>query len=91
MTSGLLRAILCGLITIGVSPSWAQQTVTVCSGEYEKFCHAHDSYVYCDTKMEDWATNFCKSAGGNGEHRVIPLNTYGGNKCGYSIDRVVCL
>ena len=89
MRTGLFCIILAGITMSTVSSSWAQ-TVTVCSGEYERACQAHESYVYCYTDLKAWATNFCRPANGNGDHTILHLNTYGGNKCGYSIDRVIC-
>jgi S1-C subfamily serine protease len=59
-------------------------TYRVCSGEYERACLGHDSYLYCGVSVEDWAKARCDS------HKVQRLNTYGGNKCGYSLDAVIC-
>lgn len=57
----------------------------VCAGEYERSCQPHDSYLYCYTDVLDWAQrNLCQSA------TIRRLNTYGGNKCGYSIDEITC-
>lgn len=66
------------------------QTVTVCAGEYEGACRPHDSYVYCYTDIKAWAISFCQQAGLTGEPKVLRLHTKGGNKCGYSLDRVIC-
>jgi hypothetical protein len=57
---------------------------TVCSGEYERACQPHDAYLYCGGNVQAWANQRCGSA------TVQRVNTYGGNKCGYSIDRVIC-
>ncbi|HVR56033.1 MAG TPA: hypothetical protein VMT72_04325 [Pseudolabrys sp.] len=57
---------------------------TVCSGEYERACQQHDAYLYCYSDVQAWANQRCASA------RVVRLNSYGGNKCGYSMDRVFC-
>lgn len=57
----------------------------VCSGEYERNCDAHDVYQYCYTDVQAWAKARCDEA------RVVRLNTRGGNKCGYSLDEVICI
>jgi hypothetical protein len=57
---------------------------TVCSGEYEGKCQAHDAYLYCYEDVKAWANARCGSA------LVQRVNTYGGNKCGYSIDKIIC-
>lgn len=56
----------------------------VCSGEYERACQPHDVYMYCYSDVSAWAKARC------GTHTVQRVNTYGGNKCGYSIDAVIC-
>ncbi|MER9018779.1 serine protease [Mesorhizobium sp. M0898] len=67
-------------------PLVPQITVTyrVCSGEHEKACPAHDIYFYCYTNISKWAEDRCES------FVAQRLQTYGGNKCGYSIDNVIC-
>jgi hypothetical protein len=64
----------------------AQPTVNykVCTGEYERACQQHDAYLYCYSDVGAWAKARCSS------YTVQRLNTYGGNKCGYSLDSVVC-
>jgi hypothetical protein len=57
---------------------------TTCIGEYERACQPHDSYFYCYHDIQAWANARCESA------KVVRLNTYGGNKCGYAMDRVFC-
>jgi hypothetical protein len=57
---------------------------SVCSGEYERACQQHDTYLYCYADVQAWANARCGSA------KVVRLNTYGGNKCGYTIDRIFC-
>jgi hypothetical protein len=59
-------------------------TYRVCSGEYERACPTHDGYLYCYSNVEDWAKSRCTS------YKVQRLNTYGGNKCGYSLDAIIC-
>lgn len=60
------------------------QVYTVCSGEYERACQAHDAYLYCYSDVQAWANARC------GSSIVQRVNTYGGNRCGYAIDRVIC-
>jgi len=84
--SAFLAAIIC---IISSSSSWALE-ITLCIGEYERACQAHQSYAYCGTDAKQWATNFCKGANDTGDNRVVPLNSYGGNKCGYSMVMVIC-
>jgi len=88
MRSVLSGALAICAICLCVTASMAQ-TVTVCDGEYEKACQAHEAYVYCG-QTETWATSFCKGAGLSGAHQSLRLNTYGGNKCGYAITRIIC-
>lgn len=59
-------------------------TYTVCSGEYERACQPHDAYLYCNGDVHGWAQARCAS------FTTTRVNTYGGNKCGYAIDRVIC-
>jgi len=56
----------------------------VCSGEYERACDAHDVYMYCYSDVQAWADKKCSKA------QVVRLNSRGGNKCGYSLDEVIC-
>jgi hypothetical protein len=56
----------------------------VCSGEYERACQQHDAYLYCYTDVNRWAESRCES------YKIQRLNVYGGNKCGYSLDAVIC-
>ncbi len=67
-----------------VSPPPTTVTYRVCSGEYEKSCQKHDAYVYCGDDVAAWAKRRCTSS------TVLRLGAYGGNKCGYSIDAVIC-
>jgi hypothetical protein len=56
----------------------------VCSGEYERACPPHDAYLYCYSDVRAWAAARCTS------FTVSRVTSYGGNKCGYSLDTVVC-
>jgi hypothetical protein len=56
----------------------------ICTGEYERACQPHEVYLYCYTPVESWAKDRCTT------FTVRRLNTYGGNKCGYSLDEVIC-
>ena len=82
MCKSELAKILVSQRAVAAPPIVAQYTV--CSGEYERACSAHDSYLYCYSDVQAWANARCESA------KVVRLNTYGGNKCGYAIDRVFC-
>jgi hypothetical protein len=66
------------------SVSQTNPTYKVCTGEYERACQPHDGYLYCYQRVEDWAKSRCAS------YKIQRLNSYGGNKCGYSIDAVIC-
>jgi hypothetical protein len=68
------------------NPSQAQPTsiYRICSGEYERACQTHDVYLYCYTNIDAWAKDRCSN------YTSRRLNTYGGNKCGYSLDEVIC-
>jgi len=64
-----------------------QQIVTrylVCTGEYERACLPHEVYLYCYADVKKFANDKCPS------NTVTRLNTYGGNKCGYSLDEIIC-
>jgi hypothetical protein len=65
-------------------PPQATVTYKVCSGEYERECPPHDVYFYCYTDVGAWAKSLCTS------YTVQRLTTFGGNKCGYSLDAVIC-
>jgi hypothetical protein len=65
-------------------PPPATVTYRVCSGEYERACQAHDAYLYCGADVKAWANARCTAS------TVQRVNTYGGNKCGYSLDTVIC-
>lgn len=56
----------------------------VCTGEYERACQQHDAYLYCYADVAAWARARCTS------FSITRLNTYGGNRCGYSIDSILC-
>jgi hypothetical protein len=73
-------------ITKVLPQAQAQPIVTyrVCTGEYERACQQHDVYLYCYSDVGAWARARCTS------YTVQRLNTYGGNKCGYSLDSVIC-
>ncbi len=62
----------------------ATVTYKVCSGEYERACQQHDVYLYCYVDVRAWAAARCATS------TVSRYNTYGGNKCGYSMDLVTC-
>ena len=59
-------------------------TYLVCTGEYERACLNHQVYLYCGADVNQWAQARCSS------HSIVTLNTYGGNKCGYSLQQVIC-
>jgi hypothetical protein len=59
-------------------------TYKVCSGEYERACQEHEAYLYCYADVGAWAAARCTSS------KVTRYSTYGGNKCGYSMDLVQC-
>jgi S1-C subfamily serine protease len=59
-------------------------TYRVCTGEYERACQGHDAYFYCYTNVDDWAKSMCEIS------KVQQLNSYGGNKCGYTLYAVIC-
>jgi hypothetical protein len=81
--SELAKAILSRPRTQAPPPQIDQYVV--CSGEYERACRGgHDTYYYCYTNLQAIYAAKCESV------RIVRLNTYGGNKCGYSIDRVYC-
>jgi hypothetical protein len=69
------------------TPSTPIETSTyrVCTGEYERACQPHEVYLYCYDNVEAWAKNRCTS------YNLRRLNSYGGNKCGYSLDEVRCI
>jgi hypothetical protein len=56
----------------------------ICSGEYERNCLPHDMYQYCGFNVAGWADQHCSSK------NVLRLDTRDGNKCGYSLDQVIC-
>jgi hypothetical protein len=59
-------------------------TYKVCTGEYQQACPPHDAYLYCYANLNAWATSRCTS------FTTSRVSVYGGNKCGYSLDTVVC-
>jgi hypothetical protein len=93
--AGLIIIVLGAVVYVGAqvrsdappepgAPAPITVTYKVCSGEYERACQPHDVYVYCYTDVAAWAKARC------GSYTVQRINTYGGNKCGYSIDAVIC-
>jgi hypothetical protein len=54
-----------------VAPTPVTVSFRVCSGEYERACQAHDSYLYCYSDVNAWAASKCTS------FTVTRLNTYG--------------
>jgi hypothetical protein len=68
-----------------IAPPTAPTVVyKVCSGEYERACPAHDAYLYCYSDLGTWAAARCTS------FTTSRVTSFGGNKCGYSLDTVVC-
>jgi hypothetical protein len=65
-------------------PTTAITVYKVCSGEYERACPPHDAYLYCYSDLKAWAAAHCTS------FTTSRVTTYGGNKCGYSLDAIVC-
>jgi hypothetical protein len=55
-----------------------------CLGEYERACHPHDKYDYCGVDPRNWANTHCDS------YKLVPVASYGGNKCGYAIVDLFC-
>ena len=72
------------LANTAVKPPPTTVTYRVCSGEYERSCQKHNAYLYCGDDVAAWARHRCTSS------TVQRVSTYGGNKCGYSIDAVIC-
>jgi hypothetical protein len=66
------------------SQSLSTITYKVCTGEIESNCRPHDKYLYCYSDAAAWAKSICTS------FTIQRVETYGGNKCGYSLDVVVC-
>jgi hypothetical protein len=60
------------------------KTYRFCFGEYERACQQHDLYGYCGESPANWASAHCDAPS------IIPIASYGGNKCGYSIIDVIC-
>ena len=58
--------------------------IKICSGEYERNCSSHDVYQYCGLSADDWARSRCAS------FKVQRLDSRDGNKCGYTLDQVIC-
>jgi hypothetical protein len=77
-----ITKILSGAST--VTPAPVTVIYRVCSGEHERACQPHDAYLYCYSDVRAWAGARCES------YKIQRLNTYGGNKCGYSLDSVIC-
>jgi hypothetical protein len=74
-------------VAVRPAPALPQPVVSryrVCSGEYERNCDAHDVYMYCYADVQAWADKKCEKG------QVVRLNSRGGNKCGYSLDEVIC-
>jgi hypothetical protein len=67
------------------APKLPTQTYRICVGEYERACQPHEVYLYCGINVEAWAKDRCTSP------RIRQLNSYGGNKCGYSLVEVICI
>ncbi|NKK64224.1 hypothetical protein GFL88_11895 [Rhizobium leguminosarum bv. viciae] len=59
-------------------------TYTICSGEKQSICQAHDVHLSCHNNIQEWATARC------GSFVLQQANTYGGDACGYSIDKLIC-
>jgi len=66
------------------APTPITVTYKICTGEYERNCPSHDIYQYCYVPVENWARAHCES------FRISRLDTRDENKCGYSIDQVIC-
>jgi hypothetical protein len=73
-------------LTITVNPEPPPVTVVyrICSGEYEQNCLSHTMYQYCGFSVDGWAKQHCSS------FTAQRLDTRDGNKCGYSLDQIIC-
>jgi hypothetical protein len=72
------------VVKVEVPPPPLVSTFRICSGEYERNCQPHDAYQYCGVSAESWAKARCSS------YKSIRLDTRDGNKCGYTLDQVIC-
>jgi hypothetical protein len=70
--------------TTTLPPPAITTTYKICTGEYERACQAHDVYLYCYVSPDSWAKDRCTT------YSVRPLNSFGGNKCGYTLFEVLC-
>ena len=65
-------------------PQEVTRSFRVCTGEYERACDPHDTYLYCYVDLDAWAKARCT------RYKTQQLNSRGGNKCGYSLYEVLC-
>jgi hypothetical protein len=65
-------------------PQPAVVVYRICSGEYERNCLPHTMYQYCGFSVDGWAKQHCSS------FSAQRLDTRDGNKCGYSLDQIIC-
>jgi hypothetical protein len=72
-------------VLVSEPPTPVTKEIRVCTGEYERSCRPHDVFFYCYSDVKAWAAAQCASS------KVVRETTYGGNKCGYSLDRVYCV
>ncbi|WP_338692467.1 serine protease [Bradyrhizobium sp. 26S5] len=66
------------------SPPPVTVAYKICSGEYKGPCPSDALYQYCYFNVEEWAKGRCSN------YKISRLATFGGNKCGYSVDEILC-
>jgi hypothetical protein len=59
-------------------------TYKTCTGSLESVCPSHDYFFLCGANLAAWARAQC------GSFTITKVDSYGGDRCGYSINQIVC-
>jgi hypothetical protein len=57
-----------------------------CTGSFEPTCPSHDVFFPCGADVAAWARNRC----GTYSIRRLAPDSYGGDRCGYTINEIIC-
>jgi hypothetical protein len=80
-------------IAMPMARAQSSQSLLVCEGEIESNCdHRHEAFTPCGS-INNWAVQACKIQGSpeQPKYQLVPVGSYGGNKCGYGLFKVICV
>jgi hypothetical protein len=79
-----LRRQLANKQSAAKSPQFTTTSFQVCNGEYQGSCPPSTVWLPCGASVKNWVDGQCTSAS------ITRISSRDGNRCGYSIDQVLC-